>query len=400
MKIFADKKECYGCTACKHACPANCISMNPDEKGFYYPESDSAACNNCGVCVKICPFNKDGKKTSVHAPSVYAVKHKDDKIRATSSSGGAFSAISDCILLNGGVVYGASFDADLKVCHVRCETPSERDSLKGSKYVQSFLGDVFLSVKNDLSRGIKVLFSGTPCQVAGLYAYMGRGNENLFTCDFVCHGVPSPKLFADHVKALAKNSKSAITGIEFRNKINGWGKFVFAIAYGAEKKISPFSEDPYCYIFLNNLSLRPACHNCQYATVGRESDITIGDFWGIEKSNPTFCDSKGVSLVLLNTQAGRDLFSKIGGDLYSEESSVMAAMQHNLAYPTPESPLAPGFWADYVSMGYGYVSAKYTLQNPINRMRDFLYRVVVNTRVYPCLKRLKEFCLNKCRKFQ
>lgn len=209
---YTKEEDCTGCSACSHICPTNSISMVPDRYGFLYPCIDVSTCISCGLCEEKCPIKNlvsQEQKIKVDAPAVYAAKHKNQDVRSSSSSGGVFTAVSDAVLNQGGMVAGAAFDKNLMVCHRLVDSKKERDYLKGSKYVQSVLGDVFVEIGHVLSSNRTVLFSGTPCQVAGLYAFLGKNPENLYTVDVICHGVPSPKVFSDYKEFLLKKFRQS-----------------------------------------------------------------------------------------------------------------------------------------------------------------------------------------------
>lgn len=307
----------------------------------------------------------------------------------SSTSGGAFTAISDYFLGRGGVVYGAAFDSNFKVSHLRCTNPKDCDRLKGSKYVQSDLADIFPLVKEDLERDTEVMFSGTPCQVAGLKGYLGTEHKGLFCCDLVCHGVPSPSLFRKYLLYLKEKDTAEVIGVEFRNKSRGWRNFSFAVQTQKGKTVVPFNDDPYCYLFSINIMLRPACYSCKFSNMSRVSDITMGDFWGGEISLHEFMDDKGVSLVLVNTAKGRAVFDSIRGVVDVKESSSMDCLQPNLIKPTPKSPHTDKFWEDYAVKGFNYVISRYTLKNPLVRIDQALRLWVGRAWFFPYLKRAK-----------
>lgn len=391
MRIFKDKKNCSGCTACLHACPNSSIVMAADEQGFLYPKVNESSCTKCGACVAVCPFkdSRPNDKIDISDQLVYALKHRDQGIRYASTSGGAFSAISAHFLEMGGVVYGAAFNEALQVLHVRCTTTSERDSLRGSKYVQSVLGNTFSYIREDLESGRQVLFTGTPCQVAGLYAYLGKDYQKLFCCDLVCHGVPSQLLFKEYLAYVEGKGRSKVTGIEFRNKSRGWTEFSFVIHTENGETSVRFNDDPYCYLFSLNIMLRPACYTCKFANMHRVADITMGDFWGIEKSNPGFKDDMGVSLVLANTSKGRAVLRLIGDTILAIGSSRTDCLQPNLVMPTPRHPRADKFWADYARKGFSYVIYHYTLQNPLVKIHQDFCLWLGKAWFFPYLKRVK-----------
>lgn len=317
MINILDKQDCCGCSACIQVCPKQCITMLEDKEGFLYPQVNTYDCIDCHLCEKVCPVLHSGKPRK--PLNVYAAKNKDEKIRLQSSSGGVFSSLAEAIINAGGVVFGAKFDEEWKVVHGYTETKDEIADFRGSKYVQSWMGDNFSKVKYFLDNGRKVLFSGTPCQVAGLKRFLRKPYENLLTVDFICHGVPSPKVWRMYLKELLENhsvssnpmSKKSVSieNISFRDKRLGWKKFscVFMLSIsdenGEKKTISlseMFSENTYMKGFLENLYLRPACHHCPVKCLSSGSDITIADFWGMDKVLCDKDDDLGYSVMLLN----------------------------------------------------------------------------------------------------
>ena len=312
------KEQCCGCSACEQICPKGCITFSEDSEGFLYPNVNAVKCIDCGLCEKICPvINQDAER---NPKKVYAAKHKDDGIRMMSSSGGVFSCLADKILEQGGVVFGARFNDRWEVIHDYVETKEDLDLFRGSKYVQSRIGDTFSEVESFLKLGRKVLFTGTPCQVAGLKKYLGKGYDNLLTIDFVCHGVPSPKVWRMYLYELLKTQNASdpeivltsikddviIKRINFRDKSVGWKNFSFVCdlsmaSEDGERGVvlsSVFYENSYMNAFLSNLSLRPSCYECPARKGKSGADITIGDFWGVESVLPNENDDKGISLIL------------------------------------------------------------------------------------------------------
>jgi NAD-dependent dihydropyrimidine dehydrogenase PreA subunit len=325
MMLFKEKKDCCGCTACMSACPKNAIAMQPDEEGFLYPKIDESRCVQCHICERVCPLNHKVDSDQNFEQQIYAAKHLDSQIVESSSSGGAFTAISDYVLSQGGIVYGACFDSEFKVCHKRTTTKRERDLLKGSKYVQSDLGQTFSQVKQDLEQGETVLFTGTPCQNAGLLRFLRQKNvniKNLFCCDFICHGVPSPLLWKEYVNFLQDRFQDKLMNFSFRDKTHGWAPLRTRAIF------QKFCDTKHCnnnYSFLNLYSslyiVRPSCFACPYTRYKRVSDITVADFWNIEKSNPDMDDNRGTSLVLVNSQKGAFLFSNAQKDLKTAQTT-------------------------------------------------------------------------------
>ena len=375
------KEECCGCTACQSICPRSAISMNPDEKGFLYPTIDVSRCVGCGLCYTVCPMKhtlvSEGNQSD---PDFYAVKHRSDKVRMNSSSGGMFTAISDWILQQGGIVYGASFNDDFSVSHHRAENIQQRDLFRGSKYVQSNMGKTFLKVKDDLSKNRMVLFSGTPCQVAGLYSFLNRNKvctDQLFLCDLICHGVPSPKIWRDYIKFISKKYKSNIKSFLFRNKEYGWRGYNTKIIFQNGLAVTEGMEiNSYSNLFGLDLILRSSCYHCPFTRVRRYSDLTIGDFWGIENSMPDFEDKMGVSLVLVHTKRGEYLFQKVSNDLEKRFLMPEQGMQWNLKRPSVKSPKADAFWKDYQKYGFEFVEKKYSRGGINGTIKNFTKQIL------------------------
>lgn len=360
MIKITDKSKCCGCTACASVCVHDAISMQPDALGFMYPVVDESKCVDCGLCDKVCAFNEHyDTSLNFQLPAVYAVRHKNPKEIETSRSGAAFIAISDYVLDNGGVVYGAGFGDNFKVLHKRADSKSQRDEFKGSKYVQSDLRGVFRQVKKDLQDKKTVLFSGTPCQTAGLDSYIGRRlRNNLILVDVVCHGVPGPYIWNDYMSFMEKKEKSKIISASFRDKSHGGWSSHFE-SFGLEFGKVAYSSD-YASLFLSNVMLRHSCYMCPYANLRRPSDITLGDFWGWQKTDAYInADNMGVSLVLLNTPKGKDIFEKVKTDINYVMSDTEKCLQPNLLRPSAHNELRDRFECEYKKHGFDFVIKKY-----------------------------------------
>ena len=304
--VLLDKTACTGCGACVSICPKGAISMRPDEEGFLYPSVEQKLCIGCDLCEKRCPA---GKAHPEIRPLLLGAKNKDDDVREASSSGGVFSALAMDMFKKGGVVFGAAFDPNMHVEHIGAFDPSELAPMRGSKYVQSEAADAIGNAAALLAKDIPVLFSGTPCQVAGLLAKVpSKHREKLLTVDFVCHGVPSPGVFASYIKKLEETHGKRIVKYTFRDKRNGWKDFYAVATFedGSEHMGSQ-REEPYLYGFLQNLYLRPSCTRCDNLRGAHHvSDITIADLWGVQEICPELDDDRGLSLVMVNTQKGRE----------------------------------------------------------------------------------------------
>lgn len=397
MIKISDKSKCCACSACASICPKRCIVMQEDEEGFLYPKVDTSSCIDCDLCRKVCPILHQG---APRLPlEVYAAKNKDEKIRMSSSSGGIFTQLAEKVIDNGGVVFGARFNEKWEVVHDCVENKCAIAAFRGSKYVQSRVGDNFAKVKQLLLSGRKVLFTGTPCQVAGLKKYLGKEYDNLFTVDVVCHGVPSPKVWRIYLREIArkggKNSVSwhsihgrdaLVKGISFRDKRSGWKKFSFALtlseatADGEQNTVllsSVFTENPYMNAFLSNLSLRPSCFSC-IAKAGKScSDIMLGDFWGIEDVLPGFDDDKGCSLVLVYSSKGKELLSKTIHEKWSVPYDD--AVRENICVSTSVS-LQPNraLFFKLIEKGKGLQNAWTVCSSTqmLHRIRRFIYRKI------------------------
>jgi len=390
IELYERSEDCCGCTACMSICPKDAIMMTADKEGFLYPQIDEALCIECDLCTQVCAFHDSYRiGGNYDQPLVYAAKHRSDEVRMNSSSGGLFTAISDFVLERNGVVYGAAFGKDFEVRHHRAETVEERDRFRGSKYVQSNLLGIYKEVKTELRKGKTVLFTGTPCQNAGLRSFLNKEYEGLYLCDIVCHGTPSPRLFADYIAFCEKKQGSKIKEYYCRYKGNGWHshteKAVFA--NGKEDFHSLLSQ-AYKSLFYSHVALRPSCHNCKFCNFNRPSDITIADFWGIEKSMPDFDDNKGVSLVLVSSAKGEALLNGIQESIVARQSSIQDCLQHNLQAPTVPSPKREQFWREYETKGFEYVLKKYGGLGYKQRVRRIIRIALDNTGLLPVARKV------------
>lgn len=307
-------------------------------------------------------------------PKVYALRHKNEAVRAASQSGGAFTAISDHVLEKSGVVYGCALDDNFKAVHIRAEDTETRDRMRGSKYIQSIQGDTFKNVKKDLTDGRLVLYTGTSCQVAGLKQYLGKEYENLVCVDLVCHGVPSPEVWADYLKWQEKRNRSRIKKAVFRNKNDfGWHSHVETLTFENGKKIN---SRIFTTLFYEHNTLRPCCFECPYKSVMHPGDITIADYWGIEKAAPEFDDNKGVSLVLVNNELGEKVFDSVKERIKWKATLLEDSMQQPLEGPFPAPEGRNSFWIDYKKRSFGYIAAKYGGAGTINKIKQMLGKIL------------------------
>lgn len=325
MQII-DKALCNGCSACLYSCPKNLIKMEPDKNGFLRPVIDETKCTNCGLCKKTCPVlnKKEQQEKDVQA---YAVINKDESVRKNSSSGGVFNQLAKYVLSKNGVVFGALFDENFKVKHAYIESENDLIKLQKSKYVQSEIGNAYKEAKNFLDEGRLVLFTGTPCQIGGLQAYLKKPYDNLITQDFICHGVPSPKVWEKYVAL--KKVKGDICDISFKDKVTGWNKYSITFKYGDKTDSELARNNLYMLLFIRNVTLRESCHNCAFKNKYRDSDITLADYWGVENMHPHFNDDMGVSLVVINSKKGSEIFNGIKENFVCEQTDLDKAIIYN-----------------------------------------------------------------------
>ena len=403
MIHLTEKRECCGCSACVQRCPKHCISLQEDTEGFLYPHVDASKCIDCGLCERVCPM--------LHQPvaerkplAVYAAKNKNEEVRQASSSGGIFTALAEEIIREGGVVFGACFSADWEVVHDYTETVDGLARFRGSKYVQSRMGDSYIQAEAFLKAGRKVLFSGTPCQIAGLKRYLRKDYANLLAVDVICHGVPSPGVWREYLKeeiARQRDGKNTVLprpihekdvlveGISFRDKTLGWKKFSFALVLsttnGSGEKFSfcsrmPLNENLFLRGFLADLYLRPSCYACPLKCGKSGSDMTLGDFWGLQDVFPELDDDKGMTALLVNSVRGKEMLDNIRLDLWQTDyESVFRgnpALEKSAAMPKRRQ----SFYAD-LNLPFGERIHKYArplLKLRIRRKLSVLLSVVLN----------------------
>lgn len=353
MIVIKDKSMCSGCHGCMNICPKNCITMKEDNEGFWYPIVDREKCIECGLCEKSCPILND--MSVKNSPKAYACYNKDDEIRKESSSGGIFTLLASYIIKRGGVVYGAAFNNKFEVEHIQVSTIDDLSKLRGSKYVQSKLGNTYSEIKKLLSQEKLVYFSGTPCQVDGLLSFLNKKYDNLICQDIICHGVPSPKLWKYYLRQFKLEDNAKIV---FRDKSTGWDSYSFTI--NQNNKYSQLaSQNDYMKVFLKDLCLRPSCYDCHSKSLHRNSDITLGDFWGIKEIySEMYDENKGTSLVFINSDKGKNIFNKILNEIKFKYVDIDKASLYNPS--SFKSVIEPEKRTEYMSNIYKKNFNKYS----------------------------------------
>lgn len=358
--------NCCGCRACTQVCPQKCITFRLDKEGFAVPEIDEKKCVKCGLCYKYC--GQKGYERFHEVQNTYAAIHNEKEILMGSTSGGGMTAIAEQIIADGGVVYGTYIDTkDWNVKFRYAQTLEELGGFRGSKYVQSDTGRVFTEITDFLAQNRKVLFVGTPCQVAGLYMVLGGDNlEHLFTIDLLCHGVPSPDLFVEHVKYLESKYRRKLLGFSFRDK--SWFPNKAALKYQFDNghNVCILGRcELYYNSFISGIANRECCYDCQYAREKRVGDITLGDYWGISKVHPNFDNSSGVSLILANTEKGNKLVRTAKMRLL--DSDLDSAAQYNgmLLAPPERAGGRDSFYEDIKTFGYEKAIKKHVKTYPM-----------------------------------
>lgn len=365
MVEIKEKKMCCACGACFNICPQRAIKMVEDEMGFKYPVIDKNKCTNCGLCEKKCPIiNKKNNKKNTN-PMALACYNKDEKIRIQSSSGGIFSLIAEYVLDNNGTVFGAGFDEKFMVKHICIQKKEDLKKLRTSKYVQSDITDMYRKAKEILESGVLVLFTGTPCQVNGLFSYLDKEYNNLYTQDIICHGVPSPKVWNKYLEyRKSKDSKEPIR-INFREKTFGWKLFSLNFEYEDSKYENDNNQDLFMQAFLRDACLRESCYDCTFKDRNRYTDITLADFWGIENVLPEMDDNKGTSLMIVNTKKGEFLYNNIKDKMVYKEIEFESGIKYNHAmYMSTYKPkLRKEFFENLDNMQFDELVKKYTVNN-------------------------------------
>lgn len=361
-----DLSKCCGCGACEQICPKHCITMISDEEGFWYPKIDIGSCIECRKCEQVCPFLDTKKQGSLK--ETYAAVYRNEEIRFHSSSGGLFSAISEVIEEKEGVIYGAYFSDDFKsVLHGK----NSVKKLRTSKYVQSLMGNTYVEAENDLKQGKQVLFTGTPCQIAGLKQYLKVEYDNLLCIDVICHGVPSPRIWKKYLTAEEERNNAKTKYVNFRHKKLGGQQFKVNVKNESFEVYDSIEDNPYMNLFLKNYSLRPSCYQCVIKENGSFADLTLGDLWGIEKIASEMNDGRGISLVIIHTKRGEKWFEMTRKNLNVKKVDYDTAIQFNT--PFFKSVTAPkdreAFFGDSITMSVAELAKKYCVRKRTVRER-------------------------------
>lgn len=375
MIDIQDKYKCNGCHACLNTCPQKCIHMVQDVEGFLYPEVNKSACISCGKCDMVCPILNNNICNQDALQIGYAAYNKDTDIRLKSSSGGIFTLIAEQIILSGGIVFGAAMDNDCKsVKHVIVKSIDDLEKIRGSKYVQSSIGESFSKAKEALDEGIKVLFTGTPCQIGGLYCFLGRNYPNLYTQDLICHGVPSPLVWKKYVEYLEKENGAVARRIFFRHKKYGWKKYSILVQFSNNKEyINDIHNDVFMKGFLQNIYLRPSCYSCSFKSLKRQADITLADYWGIQNVHSDMDDDKGTSFVWVHSENGKELFNSIRNKVVCCEVSCADALKSNPAAIKSCSlfPKRKEFYEDINNTDFVKLINKHARRSLISKLKSF-----------------------------
>lgn len=381
-------KNCCGCTACESICPQHCIEMKKDEEGFLYPVVEKDKCIKCELCQKVCVIGAKTQQRDVLG--AYAAMNLDSYTRMISSSGGIFALLSEKVISENGVVFGAVLLDDCEtVKHTIARNSSELRKMYGSKYMQSDLRGVYPQVKEALRNGKKVLFTGTPCQINGLRLFLGKEYENLLLVDIICHGVPSPALWSKYVASIEKKYHATVTDVNFRSKKYGWQDFgINRIDKQNRELFISKDQDPYMQMFLRNYCLRPSCYQCSAKEI-RYSDITIGDFWGIENILPEMNDGMGTSAVIVRTEKGEAYFKQVASGMRVKETEYKVIVQHNSA--EVKSVYKPAqrerFFVDMNSKSFSALQRKYLKKSVKSKLRSVLIRFGIWKIIRPEIKR-------------
>ena len=396
---------CSGCGMCVQLCKHSAIKMISDIEGFLRPVVEPALCVDCGLCQKRCPANSPAFVNRNEPLKVFSGWSSDEEIRMASSSGGAFSEIAKYVISKNGVVFGVALDDNVQARHTYVEQEEDLCKLQGSKYVQSVIGNSYKEAEEFLRQGRLVLFSGTPCQIAGLYGYLHKDYENLLTIDLICHGVPSPRVFEDYKKWIEDKIHEKVSDVKFRCKKSSWIFFSMGINSHTEKnKITAYSytgsyyADPYIRVFLRDNILRPSCYSCQYASTKRVADFTIADWWGYKATCPDDKDfeRKGVSLLMCNSRKASEIVLELNLDLRERTLEEAIRTNHSLRQPFSLPPTRDRFWRDYGRLTFPEMIDKWMYPEKI-ALSTYMRIYCPNNRIFIRVVNLYERVMRKLR---
>ena len=378
-------ERCTGCYACASACPKQCIRMVEDKAGFWYPRIDAATCVHCERCEQACPVLSplENRRTKEDV-AAYALIHRDEEVRRRSSSGGAFSALASAVLNQGGVVFGAAFDENFNVRHIAVTEEKDLEKLRGSKYVQSRIGDCYSQAKQYLDAGRLVYFSGTACQTSGLRGFLGKDYPNLLTQDLICHGVPSPMVWRKYVQLRERLARAKTESVFFRDKAHGWKNWHLKMRFadGSSYELSQFKH-PYIIAYLRGICSRLCCYDCAFKDRYRLADFTLADLWGVDGLIPEINDDKGVSLLLVNSGKAAAFLEKISASVRLYPLDFDAAVKENGALVESETrnPQREAFLREMRRRPFDVVAGKYQGEYTLERrLRWFARRALGNKR--------------------
>jgi coenzyme F420-reducing hydrogenase beta subunit len=354
--------------------------MESDSEGFLSPVIDEGRCIECSLCMRVCPVNKSQaeREGKTSEPDVYACINEDEKIRAESSSGGIFTIFAQEIIKRKGVVFGAGFELDCTVTHSFTETHEGLSSFRGSKYVQSEIGSSFIAAKKYLDSGRLVLFSGTPCQIGGLISYLQKPYANLYCVDIICHGVPSSLLWRKYVTYHQQLKASSIQKVSFRNKRYGWKNYSMYVGFEDESEYCvPLNKDSYLQLFLHDVCLRNSCYECGFKTINRQADITLADFWGVERVCSEMFDDRGTSLVFIHSLKGKEIFDSLTSKIKKQQIDVMQAIAENVSMikSVYKPDMRKNFYKVCIKADFQKLVNLYVHDSTLLRIAKVIYRI-------------------------
>lgn len=392
MITITDKSLCCGCWACANICPKQCIVMKEDNEGFRYPEVDTGTCIDCGLCEKVCPIMQPKQDDTI--PQSYVVQQKDSHVLRTSTSGGFFTAISKYAISKNGVVFGAAFDENMELCHQYSETLDGCAKFRGSKYVQSLIGNTYTEAKKFLQEGRLVVFSGTPCQIAGLYGFLkGKNYPNLVTVDLICRGTPSPLLLRKYLAYHAAVAKSSVVDYRSRDKYYGYNFSTASIWFANKHKEyhKGKESDMMLRLYFKDICSRPSCYDCHFKTLHRMSDFTIFDCWDAPSISSKFSD-KGATNVFIHTENGANVFESLKNDFIWSESDIQPIIKRDgvmIKNVVSKNPNCGQFFQDLTMLSIEQVREKYLPDSPVKKVLAQIKPLCYKIGIFHCYLKMK-----------